>query len=228
MTFQSAAQQPIVMDFHRLRIEAERPLAFEDGVRLRGFYGSSYRHLPAMEQFIKDSAIYRYPRMQYKAVDGSGVILGFDKAAEVLRTLPLPEALRIGKDMVAVTGIKSEDSTCSWGLAEAPRRYKFLTPWLCLDKNGLDKYFRLKRRDPQVFFLEDLLVKNILHVSRALGYQVPGTVEARICELKPVTIEDGDAPTMGFRCECEVNFQIPDGLGIGLEVARGYGTVEGI
>jgi hypothetical protein len=220
------SSSPPTFPVHTVRIAAEQPLVLEQAVGLRGYYAAAYGHTPAMSRFLELSRAYRYPRLQYKVVDGRGLIMGFAEAAEVLAGLPYPESLRLGRQDFAVSEVSSEQGHGSWGLCGGMKEYRWLTPWLILDEAGLAKYFRLKSPPSQKFFLESLMISNLLAISKELGCRVAGQITAEIGELKQVTIEIHGGHTMGFAGTFAANMEVPDYFGLGRSVARGYGTVR--
>ncbi len=211
---------------HTVEITAEQTLVLDQAVGIRGYYAAAYGQLPAMSRFLEASRAYKYPRLQYKVVDGRGIILGFAEAAEVLSGLPYPESLHLGRLDFAVKDVVSGAALGRWGLSGEPRAYRWLTPWLILDETGLAKYFRLKSPHSQKFFLESLLISNLLAISKELGYRPEGQIQAEIRELRQVTIEIHGGHTMGFAGSFTANMEIPDLFGLGRSVARGYGTVR--
>ncbi len=208
-----------------LRLTAERPLSLEQAIGLRGYYAAAFGQAPSFASFLECSRTYRYPRLQYKVLEGQGVILGLAEAAAVLALLPYPESLHLGREDLAVVDVQSIDHEGRWGLADETRTYSWLTPWLILDEAGLAKYFRLKSPPTQKYFLENLLISNLLAISKELGYHTPAQIQAEIRELKPITVEIHHAPTLGFVGAFSTNMEMPDFIGLGRSVARGFGAI---
>ncbi len=217
---------PLSFPVHLVRLAAEQPLVLEQAIGLRGFYAAAYGHTGPFASFLERSRAYRYPRLQYKVVDGRGLILGFAEAAEVLAGLPYPESLHLGRQDFAVSEAGSKSGEGRWCLSEKMLSYRWLTPWLILDETGLAKYFRLKSPHSQKFFLESLLISNLLAISKDIGYRVAGQVQAEIKELKQITLEIHGGHTMAFGGSFSANMEIPDYFGLGRSVARGYGAVR--
>lgn len=213
---------------HLVRLSAEQPLELKQAVGLRGYYGAAYGHNPGMAKFLETSKAYRYPRLQYKVVAGQGLILGFAEAAAVLSELPYPEVLHLGNQDLTVTEAWSQSFEGRWGLVPKECQYLWLTPWLILDEAGLAKYFRLKSAHSQTYFLESLLISNLLAISKEIGYQPRGQITARITELRAITLEIHGRPTMGFGGAFTANMEIPDYFGLGRAAARGYGTIKSL
>ena len=76
--------------------------------------------------------------------------------------------------------------------------------------------------------LERIIVGNIISMSKGLGYTVPGKIESEIHQLREATTKLKGVPMLGFLGTFSVNFNIPDYLGIGKSVSRGFGTVKRI
>lgn len=81
---------------------------------------------------------------------------------------------------------------------------------------------RLERRD----LLRRILVGNLLSASKGLNYTAIehirleiGHVKERACQLKGTQV-------IGFDCEFMASFSIPDHLGLGKSVSRGFGIVK--
>lgn len=213
---------------HTVSLAAEQPLVLEQAIGLRGYYAAAYGHTGPFASFLEHSRAFRYPRLQYKVVDGRGLILGFAEAAGVLAGLPYPESLHLGRQDFAVSEAGSESKEGRWGLCQKFISYRWLTPWLILDEQGLAKYFRLKSPHSQKFFLESLLISNLLAISKEIGYHVTGQVQAEIKELKQITLEIHGGHTMAFGGSFSANIEVPDFFGLGRSVARGYGAVKRI
>jgi len=105
-------------------------------------------------------------------------------------------------------------------------RYEFYTPWLALNKKNYKKfqdYSLSERRD----LLNSILIGNILSVSKSLDYTVPNTIYSDT-EVYPVPTEYKNVKMVGFKGKFEVNFLIPDYMGIGKGVSHGFGAVRHI
>ena len=76
--------------------------------------------------------------------------------------------------------------------------------------------------------LERVLVGNCLAVAKAFGHWVQGRLNADAPRLRPRTCRFKDQPMIGFEGPFRVNFLLPNGIGIGKSVSRGFGTVAAI
>jgi hypothetical protein len=78
--------------------------------------------------------------------------------------------------------------------------------------------------DERTSILKKVLTGNILSMAKGLGYWVDKPIETFI-KLRPVEVNYKDKKMVGFKGGFMVNFVIPDHLGLGKSVARGFGTV---
>ncbi|MDI6739986.1 MAG: CRISPR-associated endonuclease Cas6 [Candidatus Edwardsbacteria bacterium] len=216
------------LNVHRVTLTAERPLTQDNVIGLRGFYGAHYRENPGMKAFLDKSHTFRYPAMQYKVIEGEGMVVGFGEGATVLQSLPFPETLRLGSEDLPLVSARSGNEQAQWGLAERKIKYRVLTPWIGMDEQDTAKYFRLKNPDVQKYFLSGLLIGSIVTASKLLNYRIPGMINAEFLELKPITVEPYGKPQLGFKGTMAVNFVLPDYFGVGKSIAQGYGAVKRI
>ena len=97
--------------------------------------------------------------------------------------------------------------------------------WLALNENNYKKYRLLgtqaKRRD----ILKKVLVGNIISMAKGLGYTITAPIEASIVKIREVHASLKNTSMLGFLGNFSVNFEIPNYLGLGKSVSRGFGTV---
>jgi hypothetical protein len=209
----------------KLTLRSDAPM-HGDASKLRGFFAASFNEYSLLHQHVADKLIYKYPLIQYKMLDSTPLVLGIEDGAEVLKQIyDKFDEIRIGdsKYTIMERGItlKSEEFGCT----EAIASYRFVTPWIALSQNNHQRYLdfdREKRKE----LLRSILVGNILSTSKGLGYVVTerikldiGRIHEEICALKGTSV-------IGFRGEFMANFMIPDYLGLGKSVSRGFGTIE--
>jgi hypothetical protein len=195
---------------------------------LRGAISHLNRNNVLFHQHANDELlIYNYPLIQYKIIEGNGIIVGLDKGAVPVAKMNL---LKKQMNLVNMEYIV-EQQTLSFlvsyiGIHDRNREYKFLHPWLALNEKNYQKYQRLGTLAKRKELLEKILIGNILSMSKSLGYTVPAPIEAKIIDLKEVPTKLKGNPMLGFLGTFSVNFEIPDYWGIGKSVSRGFGTVK--
>lgn len=197
-----------------------------DAAKLRGFFATRFNDYALLHQHVTDKLIYKYPLIQYKMLDGSPLVLGINEGAQVLQEIydKFDEiTLDESKYSIMERGItlKSEEFGCS----EEIFSYRFVTPWLALSQENYPKYINASREERRDL-LRRILVGNILSASKGLGYVAKehirlevGKMQDEICMLKGIKVT-------GIRGEFTTTFAIPDFLGLGKSVSRGYGAAR--
>ncbi len=69
------------------------------------------------------------------------------------------------------------------------------------------------------------LIGNLLSISKSLGYVVLEQIKIRT-KLSPVKVYSKGIPLIGFEGEFQTDLMIPDYLGIGRSVSRGFGVAR--
>jgi hypothetical protein len=209
----------------RLTLQSDSPM-HADASKLRGFFAASFNEYALLHQHIADKLIYKYPLIQYKMLGQTPLVLGIEDGAEVLKEIyDKFDEIKIGDSKYAIVErgitLKSED----FGCAQEILSYRFIIPWIALSQNNHQRFLDFNR-DERKELLRSILVGNILSASKGLGYVATerikldiGRVYEEMCTLK-------GTPVLGFRGEFMANFIIPDYLGLGKSVSRGFGTIE--
>jgi len=207
-----------------LTLTSTRPIQ-ESGAQLRGFFATKFNEYSLLHQHDADKFIYRYPMVQYKMIHRTPTVLGINEGAEVLKKIydEYDKITLNGNEYeIAERGItyKKED----FGISEKLIKYDFLTPWFALNQENYRKYIS-SNNEQQAALLNRNLVGNILSMSKSLDYQVPDKIKCHI-EVKEQSSSLKGNDIIAFRGFFVTNFQIPDLLGLGKSVSRGFGTVK--
>lgn len=208
----------------RLTLHSDAPM-HGDATKLRGFFATSFNEYALLHQHTTDKLIYKYPLIQYKMFDGSPMVLGINEGANVLKDIyDKFSEIKLGDSTYTImergVTLKSEEFGCS----EQIYSYKFASPWLALSQENYPKYTSASR-DERKELLRRILVGNLLSASKGLEYVATkhirlelGRMREEICLLKGTKVT-------GLRGEFTTNFAIPDHMGLGKSVSRGFGTV---
>ncbi len=210
----------------RLTLRSDKPLeAAVAAAELRGFFATRFNEYALLHQHVADKLIYRYPRIQYKIVNGEAMILGIEEGVDVLKAIyDRYDELLLGDTRYTVLERELTIKEYDFGVSGELLSYKFVTPWLALSQRNYQRYVKLNRDDRREL-LRRTLIGNILSASKSLGYFVTeqikvsmGALHLKRCVLK-------GTPHIGFVGSFIVNFAIPDYMGLGKSVSRGFGTV---
>lgn len=208
----------------RLTLHSDAPMR-GDATKLRGFFATSFNEHALLHQHITDKLIYKYPLIQYKMIDRSPLVIGINEGADVLKEIyDKFSEIKLGESTYSIMErgitLKSEEFGCSSEILS----YRFATPWLALSQENYPKYLGASREERKDL-LRRILVGNILSASKGMGYVATqhirlevGRMQDEICMLKGTKVT-------GFRGEFTTNFAIPDYMGLGKSVSRGFGAV---
>ena len=210
----------------RLTLKSDRPVE-EAAAKLRGCFATRFTEYALLHQHVDvDKLLYRYPRIQYKILGGEALVLGIEEGAEVLKEIyDKYDELNLGESTYTIVErgitIKEED----FGISPALVSYEFVTPWLALSQPNYQRYVKLERTERKEL-LRRTLIGNILSAAKGLEYVVLDEITLELGMLKRRKCEVKGTPFIGFLGAFMVNFQIPDYMGLGKSVSRGFGTVK--
>jgi hypothetical protein len=208
-----------------LTLKANNPVK-EDASKLRGFIANRFNEYPLLHHHVERGYIYTYPRVQYKILEGTPLILGIEEGAEVLKKISDEiEELELGKSEYKVASIQMNLMNAEFGPCRENRHYKFITPWLALNPSNYEKYKEMRDWKEKKAFLNGILVGNVLSMCKSLDYVVTSKLYVH-SRLDDEQVEFKGIPIIGFTGEFRVNFRIPDFFGLGKGVSQGFGVVK--
>lgn len=191
-----------------------------------------------MKQFPDTTAIpmlngtYRdkflYPRIQVKILNEQIYIVGVNEGVKPVRELiKLFNLLDFGNITFNVLDIDVEDSENRMQYMEQLVRYRFITPWVALNKASQKRYKYLKN-DDRLTFLNRLLGQNLIFLAREIGLDLSEKVytKLKLTSLFPKPIDENSWGA--FTGEFQTNFILPNYIGIGNGITRGYGVIYGL
>ncbi|ODS36716.1 MAG: hypothetical protein A7315_04615 [Candidatus Altiarchaeales archaeon WOR_SM1_79] len=212
-----------------LTLKTSKPVE-GDASMLRGFIGNRFSGYPILHHHIPDVGfIYTYPKVQYKIIEGTPVILGMEEGAEVLLKI-FPEILKekklklLGREYKiteAVGGLKE----AKLGVTRKNHKYGFITPWIALNQENYTKFQEMEDWKKKKNFLNNILAANILSMCKGLDYVVDRKLYVHSLLNEEIVRYKGMEMT-GFKGEFKVNFKLPDLLGLGKGVSQGFGVVK--
>lgn len=214
----------------RLALRSDRPMR-GTATGVRGFFGNQFPHEILLHQHIPGTTatLYQYPKVQYRIAGGEITAIGIaDGAAALGRVYDQFDEIRLGPLTYPIVERQGEITTEPFGVTEAPRRYRFATPWVPLSPKNYPAFIRARGRQEQTALLERILTGNLLSASKTLGYAAAGRIVPSLTNWNQTVVDIKGTQVTGIEGEFRVNFAIPDELGIGRSVSRGNGVVEGI
>ncbi|WP_097126286.1 CRISPR-associated endonuclease Cas6 [Spirosoma fluviale] len=220
----------------------EIALRTRDAHKLRGYFGELFReHSPLLHNHLESEAgaegatavkfRYAYPLVQYKVLDRVPTLVGLGEGATLLTQLFLQiREVQIENDTFPVLSKHIRHERVPIGLARGDGpldliEYRFETLWMALNQANYRDYRSYSEQEQQAQ-LKRVLTSQLLALFREFGLwlepheriMVRLSVEERSTQFKNQTMV---AFTGGFL----TNVVLPDGIGLGKAVSRGFGTL---
>ena len=98
--------------------------------------------------------------------------------------------------------------------------------WIALSQDAYKEYEQLVGLADRIQFLEKRLCNNILAFAKGIGWQVPERIICRILDLEgPYSKPLYETKLLTFNATFQTNVSLPNLIGLGKSVSRGYGVV---
>ena len=190
--------------------------------KLRGFLGYLFINDPEFHHHSEAS--FHYPLIQYKIINNSPCILGLQEYSDVVfKKISQLEHIVLPHEKVRIQSVKM-DMVIS-DIKEEEHQYRFLSPWLALNQENYSRYRKLDWNDKKRL-LEGVFIGNILSALKGLKVFVNFRILAEIQNLRQFTTFAHDNQFVGFRAHIRTNIRLPQYIGIGKSVSKGFGTIE--
>jgi len=197
------------------------------GHKLRGYFANLFgKESDLFHNHDQDGRqIYRYPRIQYKVVNGTPMMVGIEEGAKLIieRFLQINEIEIEGKVFsLNQKNMKSEEVEVT--LNGTLHAYEFVNPWMPLNQDNYERYQSYDEAGKQKQ-LKSILVRNILNVFSVGGYHAKEEVMVHL-ETRPARVSMfKNQEMLTFQGKFVTNAVLPDYVGLGKSVSRGFGTI---
>jgi len=207
----------------------EIKLRQSDGHKLRGYFSKIFGDESDLfhNHNADGSAIYRYPRIQFKVIEQVPYLIGLDDGAALLveRFMQIKE-LKLDDRTYTLNQKNIKSLDLSLGLIEDLISYKFLSPWMALNQKNHTAYLTMDTVQ-QAELLKRILTSNMLSYMKAFGCLVESKVLVQH-SLNTITTQFKNQTMVAFKGQFTTNALLPDFIGLGKSVARGYGAIKKI
>ena len=199
--------------------------------KLRGHVGNLFKdnNLIHNHDVVTGKMIYRYPLIQFKIINDMPAIIALtEKAVKVFTEffMSLDEIVIDGKTILVLEKDLSIEN-CNFCFSEETYLYKFTSPWIALNQKNFRIYTASKTQKEKNDLLKKILTGNLLSMAKYLDLHLESDQRIRTdLQAKEVSVNLKGKQMLGFKGIFKVNFEIPDYVGLGKSVSRGYGTVK--
>lgn len=193
-------------------------------VKLRGFLAHLFANISEFHHHSDNS--YHYPLIQYKRIKKKLVVVGIRKYAEIIfQNMSDLDHITTETRKIPLNNI--EIKTTMFKVTQNPQKYKFVSPWLALNEKNYAKFKELKNNEKKPF-LEKILVGNILSLLKGLEIFVDYAIIISILKFDSIRVTAHKNKFAGIYAEFECNVTLPEYLGLGKSVTKGFGIVQKI
>ena len=206
-------------------------LAPRDAHKLRGYFGTVFQERsPLLHNHYADGALrYKYPLVQYKVVGGVPTLVAIGEGAQLLTGLFLEvKELNIDGKHFPVYNKNIVGKQVEIGVDGALHRYCFESRWMALNQENYRQYIGAAT-DQRKTMLNRILVGNMLSFFK--GVNILLKPEERIMadlRFTPKEVQFKDQKMIAFEGEFTANVMLPDLIGLGKSVSRGFGCIRKI
>ncbi len=207
----------------------EIELRTRDAHKLRGYFGHLFKeHSPLLSNHYEDGSLrYRYPLVQYKVIDKTPVLVGINEGGELLTQLFLRiNQIDINGKNYAIYSKNISNQNYQVGFSEDLNEYQFKTLWLALNQDNFKKYTAFKTEAEKDDMLKRILIGHVLSLFRNIGVELKSN-ERLMAKLnvKQKQTKFKDKSMLAFSGRFVINALLPDDIGLGKSVSRGFGSL---
>jgi len=207
-------------------------LQTRDAHKLRGYFGNFFKeHSPVLHNHYEDGSFrYKYPEIQYKVINNTPTLIGVNEGAELLPKLFLKiQNIDINGEQFPVNTKNIECKYVETGFSDSLHEYQFTTLWMALNQQNFPKYQDLKTEREKLSMLNSILVGHILSFFRNTRIELLSTerLMAKV-DVREKSTQFKENKMIAFSGSFIVNALLPDEIGLGKAVSRGFGTIKRI
>ena len=171
---------------------------------------------------------FLYPRVQVKILNEQIYLVGIDQGTEpIIQLCERMGTLDFGNITFEVEDCDLEIFKRQFIISKRLVRYKFITPWVALNHMTSGKYKVLKNNEKQTF-LNRLLGQNIIFMAGEVGNYIEENIytKVKVPSIFPKPLDENKWGA--FKGEFKTNFILPNYIGIGNGITRGFGAIYGL
>jgi hypothetical protein len=206
-------------------------LSPRDAHKVRGYFGEVFKeHSPLLHNHFQDGGFrYSYPLVQYKVIDHVPILVGLQDGSKLLTELFFQmKSLKINEHEFKVFERDIAFKNPQIGVTPSLHTYRFQTLWMALNQENFPEYMD-KDEEGRRALLNRILTANILSFFKGIGlYLNPDERIMLTAQTQEKSTKFKDQKMMAFHGQFTTNVLLPDFIGLGKSVSRGFGTIQKI
>ncbi len=204
-------------------------LKTRDAHKLRGYFGKIFEeHSPLLHNHYESGELrYKYPLVQYKVVNRIPTLVALQEGAQLLTGLFLSiKEIKINDTVYPILSKNIKSEMVNIGVSNELKEYRFLTLWMGLNQTNHRQYINEKKPTIKRKMLDRILIGNILSFFKGLEIRLNKDEKLMVTtRLEEKSTKFKDKDMLAFSGSFIVNADLPQGIGLGKGVSRGFGTV---
>ena len=194
--------------------------------KLRGYIGNTFKENYLLHNHYGDERfLYSYPLVQYHIMKDQAMILGIEEGVNSIKNI-VDEINYLHLDKkYEVIDKQIYDKQYDVQPTSEEYHYKFITPWMALNPSNYKDYKTIDNWKDRKLFLNNILVGNILSMSKGLNIIVNKKLYVK-SHLEEERVKYKNIEMTAFKGEFKVHYKIPDFFGFGKGVSQGFGSVK--
>lgn len=174
-----------------------------------------------------DGFRYSYPLIQYKRINCKAAIVCFGEGCSTVGEFFATQNMKfmMGEQFVELNLDKLQTRKFVIQVWDTMFTYT-LRKWLPFNQDNYRKYTSIEGVAEKVLFLQNILIGNMLSMTKGLGIHIDKEILCNITDVSsPRIVRAKGVKLMSFDIEFKSNLSIPDYAGIGKHASIGFGTI---
>jgi len=214
--------------FRELRLYTDR-LFRGYGSDLRLAITGAFPDRPVLHNHKGESFNYRSPQVRYMVLNGIPRLISFNEGLYILEEIFSTGCeLKVKKDIYSILGTDLIERIEPVGAIEELITYRSISPWIALNQNNFKIFNNLNLIKEKKIFLERILIGNYLSFCKTAEVSVKNRILLAIQCFMPISIHVVKKQFTGFKIEFVTNILIPELIGLGKMVSKGFGIMRKI
>lgn len=209
----------------------EIELRTRDAHKLRGYFGTLFKeHSHLLHNHYDNGELrYQYPLVQYKVLNKTPTLVAIEEGAKLLTSLFLEiDSIQVDGRTHTIHSKQIENTKVSVGYTDALQEYQFNTFWMGLNQANHKKYLQCNASEKEEL-LNKILIGNILSLYKNLDIILSPDQKLIVKHrLSKAVTKFKNRDMTVFSGKFITNALLPDDIGLGKSVSRGFGSIQKI
>lgn len=173
-----------------------------------------------------DGGRFRYsmPDVRFLVIDKTPCLVGLRDGMDMVEVVAKgTKTLKAGRKSYTVTGHDFIEDRMELGIGPGLNQYTSRSPWLALNQKNTTKFFAADEKENETL-LESILTGNFLSLAKNMEITIRGRVLVKLLAFAAKKVITPN-PMRGFEVSFVSNMLLPEFLGLGKMVSKGFGLM---